>query len=227
MSVQESGSVAVAIQTVAGREAALEQTCRSVQASDIGTDYSVAVHPAGLTTEQHCIAILRDLAASGRPYALRLEDDVIVNQHILHNLTTWPALSESNFGAAWAYVPACLLFDMARLGYGPKTRASFRWNGPELGGSLGVFFRTADLPAIIECMEQHQGLAQDWSMSMAVYELGKVVYFAKPSLIEHNVAMDSAMGHTKQHHGVYHTSGDHFNAQWKRGRDRERPLYGP
>jgi hypothetical protein len=220
-------AVAVAVQTVAGREAALDRTRRSIEASDIGTAYCVLTHAPGQTVLAHCVAVLAELARSPAAYALRLEDDVIVNRHVLHNLTSWAALDEPNFGGAWLYVPRPLMLDRIRIGYGPMTRSAYRINGDLLGGSLGVFFRTKDLPAIIDTIRNGAEVAQDWALSRAIYTLGRVVYFCKPSLLEHDVTSQSSLGHSAHHHGIYHTSQGYFHPSWKRGRDPERPRFGP
>jgi len=217
----------VAVQTCAGREIALGRTCAELEASDVGSAYTVFDHPPGKTVVEHCLGVLDALSKAGTEYAIRLEDDVLVNANILHNLRTWPALGEPDFGAGWLYVPRCLLLDLARTGYGRKTRSAHRITDPRLGGSLGVLFRTGDLPAVIEQMRSHAGLVQDWSMSRAVFELGKRVYYAKPSLLEHNVDVPSSLEHSAKHHGIYHTSGGYFQRAWKRGSSKARPTFGP
>lgn len=108
----------VVIHTCPPRSEVLAKTVASVEASDIGSAYRVECEPPGAIHFEKRLHYLRLLAEASRraEYVLRLEDDVEVNAHILHNLTTWPALHDDDFGAGLAFVEQRLSGTLTRGG---------------------------------------------------------------------------------------------------------------
>jgi hypothetical protein len=102
------------VQTCAGRKAgqggvgdSLRRTLESLEQSDAASKYELLVAPMtpherlGEFVWQSVQERARALCARTDPeetaLLLRLEDDVIVNRHLLHNVATWPAVSEPDF----------------------------------------------------------------------------------------------------------------------------------
>jgi hypothetical protein len=196
--------IAVIVQGVAGR-AAWSRSKASIEASDIGRGYELMLHPPGATLGEHFLYVLKRALDAPTDFVLRLEDDAIVNQHILHNLTTWPDKDLSDFGAGWAFCP------VTQRG---------RWMARELHGSVGVLLKKSALASIIEhcradLLAQPDRLDQDLMLSRAVRASGLFVYLHNyPCLVEHPIDAPSSLGHA--HTALAGTTKGRFSSTWRR-----------
>ena len=209
----------------------LEQTLRSLRESDIGDEFEVCLGPPAST---HTVAemnqwwmdtLLRKATEStsdgGRGYVVRFEDDIIVNRHILHNVKTWPALGQANFGMGD-------LFNADS--YWPERYDPMLWRvrGPEAiqrleldqQGGQGQLFASAALPKIMKKVERAGDLgggkfgAYDFVVSRACNYAGFGYYAHLPSLVNcHDGCKVRSDGVA---HDVGHYSDKNFDLNWKR-----------
>jgi hypothetical protein len=196
--------VTVIVQGVPGR-AAWPRSRASIEASDIKQNYELMLHLRGFTIGEHFLATLLCALDAPTELILRLEDDAVVNQHILHNLWTWPDWKRPDFGAGWAFCP------VAQRG---------RWMAREIHGSVGVLLKRSALPAIIkrceaELREQPDRTDQDLMLSRAVRDSGLFVYLHNyPCLVEHPIDEPSSLDH--RHTSIAGTSSGRFSSSWRR-----------
>lgn len=195
--------ISVVVQAVPNRGEAWERCRESLEASDIGR-YLRLVQPRGATIGQHFIGTLRWALDLDSQFTLRLEDDAIINQHVIHNLWTWPDIWRDDFGAGWAFSP------VTNTG---------RWHKREIHGSVGVLLKKSALPQIIEhcerqLAEQPDRTDQDLMLSRAVRDSGLYVYIHHPCLVEHPIDVPSTLGH--RHTKIAGTSSGRFSQSWRR-----------
>lgn len=210
----------VIIQSCPQRAATLRETIESVEASDIGHDYEVAMHPAGMSLNDFFYAVLKRMSEATTEYVIRLEDDALVNRHILHNVLSWPAVQDPEFGGGWLFVPHGLMgpswFSAHRM---TKNGEMYRTKFP-LHSSVGYMFKTETLPKIIEAMhtydddKRYNGGMMDFGVSLAIEKLGLKLFLHVPSLVEHNLKIPSAMQHTYDSGTA--TAGGLFKPDWRR-----------
>ncbi len=196
--------ITVIIQAVQGRGEVWERSKRSIEASDIGQSYERMINPPSLPPRSHFLNIMGKLAESKTDLVLRLEDDAVVNKHILYNCLSWPEVHETDFGAGWLFAPGT---------------SSGRWDSPELHGSVGVLMKREDLKHLIpRCVRWFKAndrrLSQDIALSRAVWMSGKRIYIHDPPLVEHPIDTPSTLNH-KHTVGGSTTMGN-FNAEWRR-----------
>lgn len=205
----------VFVQAVRGRSS-WETTQASIEASDIGERYVVSYQGERTTPRQHFLHLMATMAESKSPWVLRLEDDVLVNRHILENIKTWKAKNEKDFGAGW-------LFDA-----GGTTRTTHdkiyqrlgkdRWHGGQLHCCQGVLLRTEDIGRLrsicAQWFEANLGeLGQDIALSRAVAVLGRRICVHAPPLVEHQIQFRSTLGHANTRS---HTTEGAFQLEWQR-----------
>jgi hypothetical protein len=158
----------VVVQSPATPRACWPTTRASIEASDIGTRYRVLTNPAIVPAHLHLIGVLEELAWSPAPWALRLEDDCLVNRHVLANLASWPGLT------------SC---DMGRLFVAAKPETPWR-------GSVAVLFRVRALPRLIWAIKKIAALdvtrSQDKLLHLASIKTEcAVLDHDSPPLVEH------------------------------------------
>ena len=211
-----SGDVTVLVMAAPNRGGVAERCRASIEASDIGRSYEWHEHPAGLTVLEHFRAIMARAVTAESRLVLFLEDDALVNRHIVHNLTTWPDVDDARFGVGW------LIHSGDILDYIYKGRANGRgrWlRRPYLHISAGLLFRTADLPELLTHVYAWQNqragtLAHtDLAVSHGVWDMGRQICVHAPSLIEHQI-QDSKLGN--RHHWKHDTSNGTFRREWRR-----------
>lgn len=190
-------TLAVFVQTVEGREAALALTRSQIELSDVGSDYTVLMGEPGKTAREHLLAVLDAMASSGADLVLRLEDDVDVAPHVRHNLTTWPELHDARFGAGWAFAPGGVrtIHD-----YWYQRPGESKWVGGPLAYSQAVLLWRRDVDATgrgcVEWFAKHPGRAsQDLAIVAAVYGLNKQVCIHAPPQVEHRIEHGSTLAH--------------------------------
>lgn len=195
--------IPVFVQAAPGREEAWARSKASIEASDIGTNYERRENPPDVHMRDHFMNLLREMSECEADLMIRLEDDAIVNRHILHNVKTWPDVNLSDFGCGWLFAPG---------------RQKGRWDGSHIHASIGVVFRKDRLPAIIQrCekwFERRGGQEQDLALSRSVWLMEKRVYIHDPPLVEHPLDVPSAMGH--QHTILFGTTSGRFKIDWRR-----------
>ena len=196
--------------------------CRaSIESSDIGTDYELCMQEPGTHITEHFMALLRHMSEAKTDLVLRLEDDVEVNRHIVHNLTTWPTIHDPRFKIGWAFDPAGRTRTIHDHVYErPPSREI--WEEDELAYSLAVLMWTRDVMAIhdacAEFYKTHPGTtAQDLALSRAQHHIGGGLVIHPPSLVEHMLDLPSSLNHP---HDKYSTSMGSFMKDWKRGAPR-------
>lgn len=217
----------VIVQTCPERQRYLHRTTRSIEQSDIGADYEVMEQRDAIPLRRgmpkaeraehkrrvfkHFEAVLRALYESGADYGLRLEDDIRVNRHVLHNLRTWPARRrEGGFGVGWLFMPEGMLGDGHNVARTAKTATPYRKLG-QMYGALGVLFpRDHILPVIPEVGRYGQDLA----IGAAMHRMKKLVCFHEPSLVESDLTVPSTRGHRLD--ARYHQAGSNFQIDWRR-----------
>jgi hypothetical protein len=210
--------IKVFIQSVEGRP--VWERCRAaLEASDIGTGYQRIVHPAGRTYPEFVQDIFAQMAEAPTPYVLRFEDDVTeVNEFILQNITTWPALDDPRFGVGWLFDPGGEFTERTHIEkiYGEPGRDGYQSRG--LMHSCAVLFRTADLlwlrEYIADWMETHTYYDQAIGYALAQYDRCVVVH--APSLVDHDADVPSLLSHLGRVREFTDTAGGTFRRDWVR-----------
>jgi hypothetical protein len=211
-------SVSVFVQCPALPRDGFERCRSSIEASDIGTQYVCAMQQPGVGVFEHFLTLLDTMADADTELVVRLEDDVDVNVHFVHNVATWPALHDPRFGLGWLFDPGGRTTTVHDRVYNRPPSHEI-WECRQLAYSLAVVMWRKDVPAIRKSCaswyEQYGGNAQDLALSVAPNSFGKSVVVHAPSLVEHMIDMGSTLHH--QHNVVYATSRGTFLRDWKRG----------
>jgi hypothetical protein len=199
-------TLAVLVQGVPDRGEAWHRSRESIERSDVGSAYEVLLQPSYWTIGEHFLRVLRRALECPGDLVIRLEDDAIVNEHLLHNVATWPEAELPDFGAGWLFCPVQ-----------PPPRG--RWPRREIHGSVGVVLRKQFLPAIIKRCESDFLLDpartdQDLVLSRAVFDCGLRVYLHIPALVEHPIDVPSSLDH--RHSIASGTTSGRFRANWRR-----------
>ena len=186
---------------------------RSLRKSDIGNRMNISMHPEGVAKNDHWRATHELAAKASSELVLVVEDDILVNSHILENAETWRWPLDRNFGAGWLYNPG-----------GYSTRDVW-YQGPwEWAMTQAVLYRTEDLPELIEFAWKRMagGMPWDCAMAWAAHQHGRKIRVHYPSLAEHLNDFPSAVGNGKG--SVLRTSRGTFDAGWRRptGHDHHR-----
>ncbi len=198
--------IEVVVFAAPGRDEAHAKTFASIEASDIGRNYVVSMHPEGLPPNEHWRQT-HDLAARAESeFVLVLEDDVLVNRFILENIESWRWKHNDDFGGGWVYWPGGYArTDTWHTGHRPWAMTP------------GVVYRTAMLPKLIEMsmefMEGKKKLPWDCAIALAC-ETGKRIRVHHPSLVEHLNDLPSKLGNSSR--SPMRTSRGTFDANWRR-----------
>ena len=177
----------------------------SLRSSDIGEKFTVLRQPEELKPEEHWRAVHERAAKATSEFVLVLEDDVLVNTHILHNIATWRYKHDARvFGAGWVYSPG---------GYSQKDcwySGDWEWHG-----TCGVLYKTERLPFLIERAWPRimGGRPWDCAMAWACHLDGKRIRVHFPSLVEHLYELPSKVGTVS---GARRHSGGTFRQDWRR-----------
>jgi hypothetical protein len=227
--------VTVIVQSCPERRQSREGTLASLRASDVGENFTVMEHPDKLPKCLFFASVLDTMAKAPTPYVMRIEDDVLVNRHILHNFLTWRALHDPLFGAGWLYVSEAAYRDVWHIGTSRLER--YRTN-EVMYGSLCVAMPRALVASCIKLLVEWQTIfgcaldtcncslrnkrprttknfGQDAALSRGVWSLGKRVFFPKPVLAE-NRLLPSTHGLRTSGHAANWKAGKLFNEKWKR-----------
>lgn len=190
-----------------GRDEAHTQLRRSIAESDLG-DVAMMLHPPEVSAWEHWEAVHRRAAAAKTPFVLVLEDDVLVNRHIRHNIETWEWKDHPSFGAGW-------LFNVGGYNDGQDC-----WLGQERWFcAQGILYPTRRLPQYIKEVlarkrRERRIRAGSWDSRIvaSIRGFGLRIRVHGPPLVEHLDDLPSALGNAR---GGRTTNGT-FDAEWRR-----------
>ena len=199
-----------------GRDEAHRRCFASIEASDIGKNYQVSMHPPGVDRDDHWRATHELAAKATSEFVLVLEGDVFVNRFILENIASWRWKHNKDFGAGWVYRPGgyAHMKDTWYVGMRPWAMTP------------GVLYKTASLPAVIESawakMKGPKPMPWDCAAAWGVTENGKRIRVHAPSLVEHMNDVPSKLGNPNK--SSLRTSGGTFREMWRRPKDDHNGL---
>jgi hypothetical protein len=189
-----------------GRTMAHEMCFPSIEESDIGTNYTVCKNPPGVGAKAHWKSTHERAASSDAEFVLILEDDVLVNRHILHNCRTWKWKHHRDFGAGWLFRPGGV------WGLNDVWFPGHKWYCTQ-----GVLYPTKLLPKLLRmawATMQARGEPWDVAISHSVWQAKKRIRIHGPTLVEHIVVAPSAIGNPIVN---FRSSNSTFRSNWKRG----------
>ena len=206
------------VQTWYKRDGVRDKTLASLEASDVGKNYEVVRQPEGECCVNYYVRAMKRFCRD-YDWILRIEDDTIVNRHLLHNVCTWPAPhGEPKFGMGFLSVTHPVLKDAAHIGYGEKHKTPWRnYRGMHFGG--GMLYK-ADLfreraGKIKRCMCQwHPKFAAAVCPSAALFDDGYRAYFHLPSLVRIDLAIPRSLDGKVVDESKYGTQP--FDENWRR-----------
>jgi hypothetical protein len=217
------------VHTCPQREQNLEELKRSLSDSDVG-EYEVLVCPAvgQNAIEQWNRETLRDLASRYK-YVVRIEDDTVVNAHMMHNIMSWPALSTGqDFGLGLLHLNNIYWID-SQFKYRisrDRSSGSLWFDAREICGGQGQIFRSeVYLDSIYPRLPLLTGGEMDVGMTAAAYDAGLRTYVMFPDLVEQSsIAAESLLGHS---HTEQFYKSNNFLPDFKYEGDRQfdgRPI---
>jgi len=204
--------IEVIVLAAPGRDEAHRRCYASIEASDIGKDYAAYENPRDVPPRTHWECVLTHAANAETEFVLVLEDDCLVNRHILHNCRTWPATRDKHFGCGFLYKPG---------GYPQKVEGWYT-QGTDWYGTVAVLYRTELLADFIDSamkwMESHDSNAWDCAITRAVLTGGYGIRVHEPCIAEHLHDVPSAAGNVgnPEHDYYYRSSRGTFDAEWRR-----------
>lgn len=177
------------VHTWHGRDELRQPTLASLDASDAAGRYEIMRQPEGVDRDVFYMDTLRDIASRpGIGWMLRLEDDTVVNPHLLHNVCRWGAVHSARFGAGWLSVTREMLKAcVAEIdGYHVRDYKECHFAG-------GVLMRTSLLETLLDRIEHRltthpsvrnkDRFAPGCALSHAVYKSGRRVFFHEPAIV--------------------------------------------
>lgn len=184
---------------------AMNQLCRaSLERSDIGTQYVWCEQAPHEKPLEHWEDTHRRAAKSSAAQVILLEDDCLVNRHILHNVRRWVWPDHPDFRAGWLYNPG---------GYRGGHDVWYR-EIPAWYGTVGVLYWSADLTELIDgaldWMKAHDNIAWDVGMAYAAQHAGKIRVHGPP-LVEHQLG-ESTLKH--EHSWSFGTTRGTWQETW-------------
>jgi hypothetical protein len=216
------------VHTCALRKGKLQPTLYSLMASDIGSDCDVLECPMGLAPVINAWweQTWRELADAAAPdeYLVRLEDDVVVNRHIRHNIETWSALKEPDFGLGVLFNSDRIWPPLPQMKNRKPSGALCRMD-VDIPGGCGQVLRADRVHAIMDRVSDAQrregprAVMFDFGLSRATRYAGYFAYCHEPSLVNcHEGATVSTLGGAPDNNW----SDKSYDAEWKRGVHPER-----
>lgn len=209
---RKAPSVVAVMITCPEREVIRERTLASLRESDWEGDLALIHDEAADSnrelrqTEAARKALLAGLEAR-TPFILFLEDDLIFNRHLFHNLTTWAPVRERALTLGSLYNP----------GVGALAcHVSQHWiatRGDWVYGSQAFVVSRRTAKYFLNHWESVEGM-QDIRMSRLAGRLNRPIYYHAPSLVQH-------VGETSTWGGGFHRARD-FDAEWHTGREEPR-----
>jgi hypothetical protein len=190
----ERYAIAVVVHTHVGRMDHLQPLRDSIDASDI-EHCEVSCQPPTTNNYLKMLHWLTLLNASAErlPYVLRLEDDVVVNRHILYNLCTWSALRDPDFGMGCLFAHEDNVQHFQRSQYGLAANSP----RPRISYAQGQLFESRALRDATKAVwdvlrsEGHgwESIDKKWcrfdgTISLAIAKVRKHIYLHRPSLVD-------------------------------------------
>jgi hypothetical protein len=206
--------ISVVVFAAPGRDVAHERTFASIHASDIGRNYIVSMHETGVERDEHWRRTHMLAAAQPTDLVLVLEDDVLVNRHILANIASWRWPLRPEFGAGWVYNP------------GRYSTKDVWYRGPRAWAMTpGVVYKTASLPRQVDLAmgKMQAGMPWDCAIAWAVHDAGRRIRVHYPSLVEHQNDVPSKLGNPSK--SVLRTSRGTYDETWQRPPSDPNALY--
>ena len=234
------------VQTTPRRDA--RPTLDSIEASDIGRGY-VQVHDKPLRTfpdeypalqqwwSETTLEMATAAYAAGKPWILRLEDDIIINRHILHNLSMWSALRDPLFGLGTLFCPDYWLRCPQDFEQSSTTKEWYR-KSKDVEGAQAQVYRVETIQRLIPLVQsarEARGLGKphhpptfDWGLSRAAHIHGcqtpprgtpLKVFVHRPSLVNlRDISRWSALNLHPNPHSVsaHYWAHQTFKEDWKR-----------
>ena len=198
----DQNSILVWLQTTVRRDP--ERTINSIERSDIGKRFIVVADkkqrrfPDDYSDLQAWWdASWREMVAVAKvrkcTHILRLEDDILVNQHILHNVCKWRAVQSNKFGIGTLFVPDYWLKRPELYMRDPQTGLNFR-NVKDVEGAQAQLVATDTIEELLDGVpfarrdkglcEKHHQPSFDWALSRAAWTLGLRVFVHNPALVD-------------------------------------------
>jgi len=155
-------------------------------------------------------------AAEKSDYFLRLEDDVVVNKYITHNIMGWPAIHRQDFGVG-------SVFDLSDTSwYRFKESDGSVWNQEVWITAQGLVFRSELVPSLVKKMREIRGdafkfrrvfrLNFDQVVAAAMHDLGYKVFFHEPCLVD--CVPGNGQSVVGENHDDYRAKN--FDPDWRR-----------
>jgi hypothetical protein len=200
--------VRVFVLAAPGRDEAHARCFESIEASDIGQGYVVCQNPADVPRREHWRRTHELASEADTDLVLILEDDCLVNRHILANCQSWKWPRDPLYAAGWLYSPGGL--------FGGKD--AWYTQDREWYGTVGVLYKRAVLPVLIEramaWMAHCDSDSWDVAVSHAILAGGYRLRVHGPCLVEHQLHVPSVLQHS--HNFWFGTTRGHFKPDWQR-----------
>lgn len=204
--IKEPISIHACMVSCDSRRALRERTLASLHATDWGRapvsvkiDPGLGKGPEQRQTETARLALEAGLR-SGATLVLFLEDDLIFNRHIVHNLSHWPPLVRREIALASLYNPG-----IAPLAWGASGNFTLASN-ESCFGSQAFLIPRETLEHVLKHWNKVDG-KQDIKISRLASRIQALMYYHTPSLVQH-VGKRSTWG------GRFHRARD-FDLDWK------------
>jgi hypothetical protein len=192
----------------------LDATLKSLAESDLPLP-EILYQPPDRTPIEFFLSVLDAMAAAPTDLVLRLEDDVLVNRHMLHNIATWTAPHDPRFGLGWLFDPGGSTQSVHDHIY-QRVGETDRWHSGPLHGALGVLAWRRDIPQIRQYVDEYttkHGIVFDLALAHAATQMNRFICVHAPSLIEHQPST-SCFAHFT--HPVHDTSNGSFRPDYRR-----------
>jgi hypothetical protein len=211
----------------------------SLEASDVGKFY-VRCHLEGLTPPEitewwlaQWSEVAECAAEAGASHVLRLEDDVVVNPHLAHNVATWPGLRLDDFGVGLLFVDDSLLTQLTGFEVDTATGA-MRSKMDNLSCGQAQLVATELIPKLVaeypaakaqlyhRWGHDRERLDFDAAFTHAAHRLGRRLFVHVPSLVQTSALSASSVlsPDGKQRHSAKRTWRD----DWRRPDGRVRDV---
>jgi hypothetical protein len=168
--------------------------------------------------------------SKGSDWVLRLEDDIVVGRYIGHNLTTWPAIKEPDFGMGLGFVFDGVVRDLGGVEFLPNkvVRAKAR----SFSGGQAQLMPSHLIPGLVDWISHHRnvdGIIQDanpvWfdtGITAALSALGYRTYLHVPSVVcTGSLSTTSAASNCER---LDHNANRTWLADWERPSDYEKEF---
>jgi hypothetical protein len=209
--------ITIWVHTCPKRLGSLREIVASLDASDAKGRYQILTcEEQGLeNVERWTRETIKRLCKKTR-FVLRLEDDVVVSPHLLHNVCNWPALGKAtDFGVGLLYLHRMYREDtrLKHLIRRDQVSGSAWFENDRICGAQAVVYDAETYWSIYDQLPLMTGAEMDVGISFAVFEAGLRSYVHTPDLVrESDVAKSSELRHK---HGADHTSST-FDPEWIR-----------